>query len=239
MDDPRLAVYVAALEGDPLLGAQARQAREERQWTKGGGELGANGLEVFDRSEGENLAALRLAWRGGRARPSRTSSARASTRPGAAPPRKLPKSSGCGVTTRRSANDFGVSEQVSPILFVCQDCGSIVDKKKRGRCLPCYRKYERERSRARRAKQGTTKQRGYGIQDERERKRWAPRVQAGLVNCARCGNRIRRGEPWDLDHEDDRRGYLGPSHRGCNRAAPRSKTVLVPSDTGRGASRDW
>jgi hypothetical protein len=49
---------------------------------------------------------------------------------------------------------------VSPVLFICLDCGAIVDKKKRRRCLDCHRKYERAKSRARWAKQGTTKQRG-------------------------------------------------------------------------------
>jgi predicted ATP-dependent serine protease len=37
---------------------------------------------------------------------------------------------------------------MTPVLFICQDCGKLVDKKKRGRCLACYRLYEREKSRA-------------------------------------------------------------------------------------------
>jgi hypothetical protein len=126
---------------------------------------------------------------------------------------------------------------VSPIRFVCQDCGRIIDKKKRGRCLDCYRKYERARSAARRARKGTTKQRGYGIEHERRRKMWAPRVAAGVVDCARCGQAIERGEPWDLDHADDRRTYLGPSHRACNRATKGAGVVFVPEP--RKHSREW
>jgi hypothetical protein len=47
-------------------------------------------------------------------------------------------------------------------------------------------------------------------------------VERGDARCARCGERIRQGESWDLDHADgDGNGYLGPSHSSCNRAAPR------------------
>ena len=50
------------------------------------------------------------------------------------------------------------------------------------------------------------------------RKRLAPRVEAGLVNCARCGKRILIGEKWDLGHAPDGLHYNGPEHRRCNRA---------------------
>jgi hypothetical protein len=38
-------------------------------------------------------------------------------------------------------------------------------------------------------------------------------------SCVRCGRPILPGELWDLDHADDRAGYLGASHRRCNRSA--------------------
>jgi len=37
--------------------------------------------------------------------------------------------------------------------------------------------------------------------------------------CARCGRPLLPGQPLDLDHHDDRTGYLGYSHQTCNRAA--------------------
>jgi hypothetical protein len=37
--------------------------------------------------------------------------------------------------------------------------------------------------------------------------------------CVRCGRPILPGQPWDLDHSDDRATYLGPAHRRCNRSA--------------------
>ena len=58
----------------------------------------------------------------------------------------------------------------------------------------------------------STTARGYGTSHQAVRKQLAPMVAAGLAVCARCLRPITPGEPWDLDHRPDRRGYLGPSH---------------------------
>lgn len=74
-----------------------------------------------------------------------------------------------------------------------------------------------------------TSKRGYGTAHQQLRKRWAELVAGGGVRCARgaeckravngLGGLIHPTEPWDLGHHDqDRRVYTGPEHRGCNRA---------------------
>ena len=69
-----------------------------------------------------------------------------------------------------------------------------------------------------------------GVGHRQRRRVLAPIVAKGLVDCARCGEPIEPGEPWDLGHDDfDRSRYLGPEHRRCNRAAPNQLRV----------SRDW
>jgi hypothetical protein len=65
-------------------------------------------------------------------------------------------------------------------------------------------------------------------------------VEAGIVGCARCGQIIEPGTPWDLGHVDgtERTVYSGPEHRlakdcpaGSNRATERHKRRKV--------SRQW
>ena len=61
--------------------------------------------------------------------------------------------------------------------------------------------------------------RRYGSGHRALRAQWTPRVDAGMVKCTRCGTLIRRGEEWDLGHDDlDRNRYTGPEHASCNRA---------------------
>jgi hypothetical protein len=50
-------------------------------------------------------------------------------------------------------------------------------------------------------------------------------VEAGLMNCARCRERIRPGEPWDVGHVDgsERTVISEPEHRRCNRATETHK----------------
>lgn len=67
----------------------------------------------------------------------------------------------------------------------------------------------------------STTARGYGSAHQRLRERWAVRVAAGGVCCARCGLGIAPGSEWHLDHDThDRSRYLGPSHAYCNTTEP-------------------
>lgn len=67
----------------------------------------------------------------------------------------------------------------------------------------------------------------------RLRRKLAPVVAMGAATCARCGGAILPTDEWDLDHTDDRSGYLGPSHASCNRG--KRPAGQRPART----SRDW
>src|SRR5262245_25390131 len=70
----------------------------------------------------------------------------------------------------------------------------------------------------RRGYRPNTAQRGYGSAHNALRQRLEPLVAAGYAKCARCGDTILPGQPWDLGHVDgDRSRYAGPEHRWCNR----------------------
>jgi hypothetical protein len=90
------------------------------------------------------------------------------------------------------------------------------------------------------AKASTT-QRGYGTAHQRERERWRPLVEAGEVNCARCGEPIAPDAEWDLGHADgDRTKYNGPEHsRQCNRSAGGRNGARVTNAKKASTFRDW
>ena len=61
----------------------------------------------------------------------------------------------------------------------------------------------------------------YGRAHQADRARWAPKVNAGEVDCCRCAEPIepdptRIGGGWDLDHRPD---GSKPAHDDCNRRA--------------------
>ena len=68
------------------------------------------------------------------------------------------------------------------------------------------------------ARRGTSTQRGYGADHQRERVRWEAIIRQRPVYCARCGKRINPDNAWDLGHKDDR-SYSGPECARCNRSA--------------------
>jgi hypothetical protein len=73
----------------------------------------------------------------------------------------------------------------------------------------------------------TTAQRGYGHHHHQKmRRKYASLVASGCAWCARCGEPIEPGEPWDLCHDDyDRSKYMGPERARCNRGAPNRCTT--------------
>lgn len=71
----------------------------------------------------------------------------------------------------------------------------------------------------------------YGNGHRKNRAEWHSAVNAGIVQCARCGYRIAPGAAFDLDHLDN--GLSHPSHPFCNRAAranPGETTMSQPTD---------
>jgi hypothetical protein len=86
----------------------------------------------------------------------------------------------------------------------------------------------------------TTAQRGYGYRHQRERARWAVRVNRGTEICARCFLAILPGEAWHLDHDSyDRTRYLGPSHEKCNCGEPGKRRRRRITINPLGVSRKW
>ena len=89
-------------------------------------------------------------------------------------------------------------------------CPELIGKGERA-CPEHRREYEQKR--------GSKQARGYDKAHDAERLAWASRLATGPIPCARCGQLIRPGDAFDLGHTDDRRGWTGPEHPSCNRAA--------------------
>ena len=82
----------------------------------------------------------------------------------------------------------------------------------------------------------------YGWPHQQRRELERARVATGMVRCARgsdcfyaervggklVGGLIRRGQAWDLGHDErDRSRYRGPEHRRCNRATSKWKKLRL------------
>jgi len=105
----------------------------------------------------------------------------------------------------------------------CRKCGRPAISRRHWYCQACWDlvavlRNESAKARQRRRVRASTAARGYGRAHQLLRSEWKKKVDAGGVNCARCGDRIEPGSPWDLGHDDeDRTRYWGPEHRRCNR----------------------
>ena len=80
-------------------------------------------------------------------------------------------------------------------------------------------------------RRGTPTQRGYGTEHRRLRAQWKARIDAGLQPaCTRCPNPILPGQPFELDHSDDRTTWLGPAHQHCNSSTGGRKGAAVTNN---------
>lgn len=94
-------------------------------------------------------------------------------------------------------------------------------------CLVCGRPAVTARCSEHERVRLSTSARGYSWRHQKMRAGFAPQVASGTVRCAKGADCKRArdgvaalidpGEPWDLGHTPDRRGYLGPMHAACNR----------------------
>lgn len=118
-------------------------------------------------------------------------------------------------------------------LRVCTEpgCPTLV---KTGRCETHRREREQQR--------GSSTARGYGYSHRLERLTWKPKVEAGNVDCRRCGARIKPSDAWDLGHPDAVSTMpTAPEHASqCNRRTARHAKAARDASLGskgRGAKR--
>ena len=80
----------------------------------------------------------------------------------------------------------------------------------------------------------------YGKAHRRKRAQWAVKVDAGHVNCWRCGKWIQPGTPWHLGHDDrDPTLHRGPEHERCNVTAAVRKLNQLNRKQQTTTSRQW
>jgi hypothetical protein len=101
-----------------------------------------------------------------------------------------------------------------PQVLPCPTCGVKFTQHRAGQ------KYCRPECRpSRHVVKANTGERGYDAQHRKWRRRALAALDPGAP-CPRCGEPMwPDSQPLDLDHTDDRRGYLGLSHASCNRSA--------------------
>jgi hypothetical protein len=67
------------------------------------------------------------------------------------------------------------------------------------------------------ARRGNRQARGYGTSHDKLRAAWQQRINAGEhITCATCPTPITPDTPWQLGHDHERGGYLGPQCVPCN-----------------------
>lgn len=97
------------------------------------------------------------------------------------------------------------------MMRICgqRGCPKVVDKR-----------YCAEHAAQHEVRRGSKKDRGYGAHFWAVRRQWVPKVEAGDVNCWRCGKPIDPQQAWHLGHNDDDRDIIeGPEHPRCNLSA--------------------
>lgn len=122
----------------------------------------------------------------------------------------------CRVCRRKNRPEIVRAEPPTLAELTCPTCSTDFTQTRSSQiyCKPACRPGRRATK-----PKAPTSSRGYGAAHQALRKKWKPQVEAGLVDCARCGTRIQPGQPWDLGHTDDRSAYSGPECRTCNRSA--------------------
>lgn len=132
---------------------------------------------------------------------------------------------------------------ISSRHWYCGACQIRAEDKRAKRKKPIPTEQRLRERQAARKSQPSSEAMGYGARHRAERQRWAPRVAAGGVICARagCGRLIERGASWDMGHVDgsNKTEYAGPEHRKCNRATAGRMPTAGRQKRSRSNSRKW